>query len=540
MADLKVKLQFNDENATSFEYDKLNGLKSLSFLNQSKTDDESIDYSVKSNTGSLSVVDKSKPKSYADEFFNGFKLINVEKEIYYYAAFRGIYYSEEDDLFYIANDEDSEFIYKTKDFNSFEKISFTYENRKTCRIDGIIKFNNCIIGTGLVYIDGKYKFGYIYYDGTSTTVVPVGTFESSATPSERPFTRCIKVINNKLFVSLGHYYFEMTNFYIDTIGGEIHHISIPFSYTANYKCLFDVIFVDGTYVFLSNYGLFSSTDLTNFKKLYNLDVGIYGDRGSIIYDNGVYYFTSQVKGVYKTKDLINFELINLPSLRHLINITKIDDMFLLCSENEIYYTSDFTDATTISLGLYFNEFSGIAVSPKYVGISTASYKFSDSYIICSSEKLRKLVVYKSLYDYLLKKPQYDKIYVDINLDGNYLGSFINSGKIEYDNDTQMVNLNFQNNIILLQNKKYKLQIDKDNIGSTTLLDILNQLITLASGLIGQEFEIDSATETYLSNVKVQYPYLEEASIWEQLNKVCVAGQLVIYPSGTKIKVERWV
>ena len=74
MADLKVKLQFNDENATSFEYDKLNGLKSLSFLNQSKTDDESIDYSVKSNTGSLSVVDKSKPKSYADEFFNGFKL----------------------------------------------------------------------------------------------------------------------------------------------------------------------------------------------------------------------------------------------------------------------------------------------------------------------------------------------------------------------------------------------------------------------------------------------------------------------------------
>lgn len=540
MADLKVKLQFNDENATSFEYDKLNGLKSLSFLNQSKTDDESIDYSVKSNTGSLSVVDKSKPKSYADEFFNGFKLINVEKEIYYYAQFRGIYYSEEDDLFYIANDGDAEFIYKTKDFNSFEQIKFTYENRKTCRIDGIIKFNNCIIGTGLVYIDGKYKFGYIYYDGTSTTVVPVGTFESSAIPGERPFTRCIKVINNKLFVSLGHYYYEMTNFYIDTIGGEIHNISIPFSYTTNYKSLFDVIFVDGTYIFLSNYGLFSSTDLVNFKSLYSLDVGIYGDRGSIIYDNGTYYFTSQVKGIYKTQDLKNFELINLSNLRHLINISKIDDMFLLCSENEIYYTSDFTDATTISLGLYFNEFSGIAVSPKYVGISTASYNFTDSYIICSGEKLRKLVVYKSLYDYLLKKPKYDKIYVNIALDSNYLGLFINSGKIEYDNDTRELNLNFQNNIVLLQNKKYKMQIDKYRIGSTTLLDILNELISLASGLIGQEFEIDSVTQTYLGSVNVQYPYLEEASVWEQLNKLCVAGQLSIYPSGTKIKVERWV
>lgn len=145
-----------------------------------------------------------------------------------------------------------------------------------------------------------------------------------------------------------------------------------------------------------------------------------------------------------------------------------------------------------------------------------------------------------LYNFLISKPKYDKIYVSVILDGKSLGTFINSGKIEYDNDTQMINLNFQNNIVLLQNKTYKMQIDKSNVGSTTLLDLLNQLITLASGLIGQEFEIDSATQTYLGSVNVQYPYLEEASVWEQLNKVCVAGQLVIYPSGIKIKVERWV
>ena len=147
---------------------------------------------------------------------------------------------------------------------------------------------------------------------------------------------------------------------------------------------------------------------------------------------------------------------------------------------------------------------------------------------------------KALYNFLITKPKYDKISISINLDGLDLGFFVNNGKIEYDNDTQQINLNFQNNIVLLQNKKYKLQIDKNKIGSTTLLDILNQLITLASGLIGQEFEINSATQTYLGSVNVQYPYLEEASVWEQLNKVCVAGQLSIYPSGTKIKVERWV
>lgn len=154
--------------------------------------------------------------------------------------------------------------------------------------------------------------------------------------------------------------------------------------------------------------------------------------------------------------------------------------------------------------------------------------------------LRAIDINKDLYTFLLSKPKYDTIFVVITLDTKSLGSFINSGKIEYDNNTQELNLNFQNNIVLLQSKKYKMQIDKRRVGNTTLLDILNQLITLASGLIGQEFEIDSATQTYLGSVNVQYPYLEEASVWEQLNKLCVAGQLSIYPSGTKIKVERWV
>lgn len=541
MADLKVKLQFNDEDATSFEYDKLNGLKSFSFLNQSKTDDESIDYSVKSNTGSLSAIDIVKPKTYADEFFGGFKLINVEKEIYSYAKFRGIYYSEEDDLFYIANDGSSQFIYKTKDFNSFEQINFTYENRETCEIDGIIKFNNYIVGTGVVYVDGYYRFGYIYYDGTNTQVVAVGNYNLTAIPSasRQPYTKCLKIVDNKLFMSIGDYNYEMCNCYIENIGGETHNITIPFSYTATYKYLLDVVYVNNQYVFLSNYGVFVSNDLISFDSKYTINVYVYAYRGSLLYDNGTFYITSFSEGVYKSNDLQNFEFVKLNVNEGIINIAKIDNIFILITNSSLYYTRDFSVLTKIEVSS-FDKFTDIAISPKYIGLSVASYNFYDSYIIHSQEKLKELVMYKSLYNYLLSKPKYDKIYVGVTLDGNSLGSFINSGKIEYDNDTQIVDLNFQNNIVLLQNKKYKLQIDKDKIGSTTLLDILNQLITLASGLIGQEFEIDNATQTYLGSVNVQYPYLEEASVWEQLNKVCVAGQLVIYPSGTKIKVERWV
>ena len=541
MADLKVKLQFNDEDATSFEYDKLNGLKSFSFLNESKTDDESIDYSVKSNTGSLSAIDIAKSKGYASEFLESLSVIDVEKTINYYGKFRGICYSEEDDTFYIANmGSDSYPIYKTNDFSEFSVVQLPYDNFRTAYVDGIIKFKNHIVCTGWIYYNNAYVLGYMYYDGTTINYSVVGTKTSSSKPAGNAvITRCLKIVDGKLFIAMGDYVYEMVNFYIDDLGGEVHTVSIPFSYTPTYKYFLDVLYSDNKYIFLSNYGVFESDDLLNFKSLYSLNAGLSVNKGSLIKHNDYYYFTDWLRGIYKTLDFKNFSFVKMSVSSGIINIKKVDDVFLLISKDKVYYSSDLVSVKEISTGT-FSEFSGIAVSPKYIAISTASSWFNDSYIIHSQEKLKKLAMYNSLYDYLITKPKYDRITVDCTLDGKTLGSFINSGKIRYDNDTRMIDLNFQHNIVLLQNKKYKLQIDKSKIGSTSLFEILSELVSVAGELIGQNFDIDLATVDYLSSVNVEYPYLEEASIWEQLNKVCVAGQLVIYPCGTKIKVERWV
>ena len=541
MADLKVTLQFNDENATSFTYDKLNGLKSLSFLNESKTNDEDIDYSVKSNTGSFSAIDIVKSTGYINEFFNTFEMKTIEEDVSSSANFRGMCYNEEDDMFYIANfgyGYAYSPIYKTNDFKTF--LVQELPSHPEMNIDGIIKFQGHIVCTGWIYNNGYYSLGYVTYNGSTLNYYIVGETTQSAVTSQL-VTRCLKIENGKLFISMGDYNYEMVNFYIDSLGGEIHKITIPFSYTPTYKFFLDVLYSDNKYIFLSNYGVFETVDFSSYTSLYSSIAGVYIYRGSLIHHNGFYYFTDWEKGIYKTVDFESFEFVKMPTNGGIINISKLDNLFLLITNNnEVYYSSDLKSATKSNIRIY-STFVSFATSPKYVAISTsASGGFYDSYITYSQEKKTELFLYDSLYNYLRTKPKYDKIYIGINLDGKPLGSFINSGKIEYDNNTRELNLNFQNNIVLLQNKKYKMQIDKYKIGSTTLLDILNQLITLASGLIGQEFEIDSATQTYLGSVNVQYPYLEEASVWEQLNKVCVAGQLSIYPSGIKIKVERWV
>lgn len=541
MADLKVKLQFNDEDATSFEYDKLNGLKSFSFLNESKTDDESIDYSVKSNTGSLSAVDIAKSKGYTSEFLESLSVIDVEKTTSSLNKFRGICYSEEDDTFYITNFGTTSYpIYKTNDFSKFSVVQLPYENFRSIYVDGIIKFKNHIVCTGWIYYNNAYVLGYMYYDGTTINYSIVGTKTFTSQPPLGGYvTRCLKIVDGKLFIAMGHYSYDMVNFYIDDLGGEVHTVSIPFSYTATYKYFLDVLYSDNKYIFLSNYGVFETEDLSNFKSLYSLTAGLYVNKGSLIKHNGYYYFTNWERGIYKTLDFKNFSFVKMSIPSGIINIKKIDDVFLLISGSKVYYSNDLVSVKEINTGTFY-EFSGIAVSPKYIAISTASSNFSDSYILHSQEKLKKLVMYNSLYDYLITKPKYNRITVDCTLDGKTLGSFINSGKIGYNNDARMIDLNFQNNIVLLQNKKYKLQIDKSKIDSTNLFEMLSELVSVAGGLIGQEFEINSDTQTYLESVNVQYPYLEEASVWEQLNKICVVGQLVIYPSGTKIKVERWV
>ena len=542
MADLKVTLQFNDENATSFTYDKLNGLKSLSFLNEGKSDDESIDYSVKSNTGSFSAIDLVGSSGKVKELFNSL----TEKKFTEYIATSptvnagmsqldcaDIYYDEVGGLYYLCDMNQSNTygeLFKSEDLGVFSKVG---QNRSDI-VGKVIRVGDYLIGAGVfdLNFNGTKVFGYSKYasDGTQTFYKLADRSSNYINQGEEPCI-CLKLVNGKVFACFKHAYYsdyrDVVNLYFSDLDGSSTKITFPVAYTV----MWDIEYVNGTYYFLTSSGIYSSTNLSTFTHLYNIDLWTESPQKNFLHFRGDLYFSYDK--IYK----INLSSKSVSSYGKGIGdwFEKIGDVVVCIDKGNgiITFTNDMQkfDSTTRK---FSEDIVGVTLSPTRLVLATRKS------IIYTNEIVGSLQMINSLYDFLLKKPKYDKIYIGITLDGNPLGSFINSGKIKYDNDTKMIDLNFQNNIVLLQNKKYKLQIDKDKIGSTTLLDILNQLITLASGLIGQEFEIDSATETYLSNVKVQYPYLEEASIWEQLNKVCVAGQLVIYPSGTKIKVERWV
>ena len=542
MADLKVKLQFNDENATSFEYDKLNGLKSLSFLNQSKTDDESIDYSVKSNTGSMSAIDIVGSRGKVEELFNSL----TEKKFTEYIATSptvnagmsalecaDIYYDEVGGFYYLCDMNKSNTygeLFKSEDLGVFSKVG---QNRGDV-VGKVIRVGDYLIGAGVfdLNFDGTRVFGYSKYasDGSQTFYKLADRGSNNIYQNEVPCI-CLKLVNGKVFACFKHTYYsdyrDVVNLYFADLDGSSTKFAFPVAYTV----MWDVEYINGTYYFLTSSGVYSSTNLSTFTHIYNIDLWTESKQKNFLHFGNSLYFSYDK--IYK----IDLSTKSVSSYGKGIGdwFEKVGDVVVCIDKYNgiITFTSDmqnfYSTTRKFSEGIV-----GVALSPTRLVLATRKS------IIYTNEIVGNLQIIKSLYDFLLKKPKYDKITIGVSLDGNPLGVFINSGKIGYDNDTKMINLSFQNNIVLLQNKNYKMQIDKNKIGSITLLDILNELITLASDLIGQEFEIDSATQTYLGSVNVQYPYLEEASVWEQLNKVCVAGQLVIYPAVTKIKVERWV
>lgn len=149
--------------------------------------------------------------------------------------------------------------------------------------------------------------------------------------------------------------------------------------------------------------------------------------------------------------------------------------------------------------------------------------------------------YDSIYTFLLFKIKYSHINIEISLDGTVVSILINNGKIQYNNNLKEFNINIQNSLILLQNKKYKKQLDKYNINNNfSAFDLITELINISTNIIEQEFFIDDATKQYMQNVIIKYPYLEEDTIWNQLDKLCVLCQLSIYPANNKIIIERWV
>lgn len=149
--------------------------------------------------------------------------------------------------------------------------------------------------------------------------------------------------------------------------------------------------------------------------------------------------------------------------------------------------------------------------------------------------------YDSLYNFLLQKVSYNEIKIFVFLDGKLIASFVNNGRINYNTNTKTFKVNYQSNIVKLQDRNFKFQIDKENINAGyTAGDIYTLLKSKSEPIIGQEFYIDNFTSNYLKNIIIKYPYLEESTLWEQWNKLCVLAQLSIYPKDNKIYVKRWI
>lgn len=149
--------------------------------------------------------------------------------------------------------------------------------------------------------------------------------------------------------------------------------------------------------------------------------------------------------------------------------------------------------------------------------------------------------YTSLYDFLLKKIEYNEIKINIILDNKNIAHFINNGRINYNTNTKTFKVSYQSNLVKLQDRNFKFQIDKENINAGyTSGDIYTLLKLKSEPIIGQEFYIDSETMNYLNSIVIAYPYLEETTLWEQWNKLCILAQLSIYPKDNKIYVKRWI
>lgn len=149
--------------------------------------------------------------------------------------------------------------------------------------------------------------------------------------------------------------------------------------------------------------------------------------------------------------------------------------------------------------------------------------------------------YDSLYNFLLQKVLYNEIKINVILDDKLIAHFVNNGRINYNTNTKTFKVSYQSNLVKLQDRNFKYQIIKENINAGyTARDIYSKLKSASEPIIGQEFYLDYETMKYLDSIVISYPYLEETTLWEQWNKLCILAQLSIYPKDNKIYVKRWI
>lgn len=112
--------------------------------------------------------------------------------------------------------------------------------------------------------------------------------------------------------------------------------------------------------------------------------------------------------------------------------------------------------------------------------------------------------------------------IAVFVDGNKVGQFYSQRVWQYNKLTNVAGTELQEVILKWQNVNVQLKYDGESMTAMQLVEFL----------MGQsdnvQFEIDSDTRAWLSGIVVEYPYLERTTLWEQWNKMCNIGQLVVY------------
>lgn len=540
MAKLKVKLTFNDVGNTNFEYDRVNGLSSLNIENESKTD-VGIDYSIKSNSGTFSAKD-----------IVPYGLVNLENNFINFNnstdGFCDVCYNEDDEYFYFANNRNNDhyIINRTKDFINYDHTQ-PISSKINIQNQRIVKF-----GENLAIASIEDKDFYVLTYNPSNNKWQVNGMVSGGQTNVKFFG--FFVVNNMLISSIKT---DSGIFnYRSTYNSDNFSLSNSMSALSNLKnnIIYDGCYIEDTYYLLTNNGIYVSSDFVNFTLANsNINIDIYTTKNATIkYFNNMFVVSNGSDCIYFGNDITSLQVkqINELSGNTISKLLQFKDTLIIVPNfiSNIIYTKDFNNFNIMYIKNIDNfsnyTFFGSAYNNQSIVFVTGDFSYNDnikntiiSYIYNFDTNITP---YLSIYDYLISKPKYSNIEIEVSLDNNVLNKFTNNGKISYDNDSKEFSLNIQNNLVLLQNKKYKVQIDKTKIGVTNAWQLFEPLITFASGIIGQEFYVDDATKTYMESVNIEFPYLEETSVWEQLDKFCKLCQLCIYPRNNQIIVKRWV
>lgn len=129
---------------------------------------------------------------------------------------------------------------------------------------------------------------------------------------------------------------------------------------------------------------------------------------------------------------------------------------------------------------------------------------------------------KTIYNLINKGYVNKELDVRLFVDGNVVGTYKTNNDWDYNTYTNVVSVSFDSVLIKLQNQSFQLSLFNDTI---TGLDLWNEFVKVLPNdlFVFQNYDMD-----WLSSISFPLAYLNNASIWEQLNKFCNVCQLRMY------------